>query len=75
MTDTLKFLAREMPYFHTGYSVSFALLLMVGFMATVMMLIVWRENRARAAGKRDHLLRAPDVKELGDGHPSYRYTF
>lgn len=65
----------EAPYFETGYGVSFALLLMVGIVGTVMFLLLKRENRLRDSGKKDHLLNAPDADNLGDDNPNFRYNY
>jgi hypothetical protein len=33
------------------------------------------ENKARAAGKRGYRLSDPEVDNLGDDHPSFRYGY
>jgi len=36
---------------------------------------LWFENKARRAGKRNHRLLFPDVDNLGDDHPEFRYGY
>lgn len=70
------FLTREAPSFPTGYGVALAFM-WVGFAcATAMALLMWRENKARDAGKRDDRLTAPkdQLDNMGDYHPSFRFT-
>ena len=44
--------------------------------AATMAGLMWRENRKRERGERDDRLDLPeeDVKNMGDWHPSYRFT-
>ncbi|KAK2616192.1 hypothetical protein QQS21_000824 [Conoideocrella luteorostrata] len=70
------FLANEAPLYKTGYSVSVALM-WVGILAAALMFgLMWRENRKRDAGERDDRLKlSEEVKDnLGDWHPSFRFT-
>ncbi|KAI1828275.1 MFS general substrate transporter [Xylaria intraflava] len=70
------FLAREAPHYQTGYGVALAFTWMGAIAATAMVLGLWRENRKREAGERDDrlLLPAEEVKNMGDYHPSFRFT-
>jgi hypothetical protein len=38
---------------------------------------LWWENRLRDRGKRDYRLRLPtdEAENLGDDHPSFRFTY
>lgn len=70
------FLAPEAPKYHTGYGTAFGMLWMGALAATVLVVLMRRENAKRAAGLRDGRLNAPheEVTNMGDYHPSFRYT-
>ncbi|KAH6654871.1 major facilitator superfamily domain-containing protein [Truncatella angustata] len=70
------FVPDEAPTYATGYGTSLAMLWLGGLAATAMFIGLWLENRKRAAGKRDYRLALPDdvVKNMGDDHPSFRFT-
>ncbi|KAL7904317.1 MFS general substrate transporter [Trichoderma velutinum] len=70
------FMASEAPTYVTGYSVSLAMMLLGTISAVVLFLLMSRENKKRNAGERDDRLNLPeDVKgNLGDAHPTFRYT-
>ena len=69
------YLDSEAPLYPTGYGTSLALLAMTGMMASVMLLLLTRENKKRAEGKRDYLLQALDADNLGDDDPRFRYAY
>jgi hypothetical protein len=73
---SLIFIPEESPTYTTGYSVSLALMWVGVFAAFAMFILMWRENRKRAAGHRDDRLGLPDEvrTNLGDWHPSFRFT-
>lgn len=69
------FITTEAPYYHTGISTCLGLLVMCGTMATVLAVAITLENKKRDRGGRDY--RYEDVSELdnlGDNHPSFRYS-
>lgn len=70
------FLMDESPSYPTGYGTSFAMLWMGAIASTVMWALMRRENRKRDAGERDSRLTRPDeqVRNMGDYHPSFRFT-
>ncbi|KAI0406627.1 MFS general substrate transporter [Xylaria palmicola] len=70
------FLEREAPRYLTGYTTALVFIWIGGFAATAMFIGMWIENRKREAGDRDYLLQLPleEVQNLGDHHPSFRYT-
>lgn len=70
------FLPTETPTYVTGYSVSLAFMWLGVLSAFTMFALMMRENKKRAAGERDHLLNLPeeDRNNLGDHHPSFRFT-
>jgi sugar phosphate permease len=63
------------PAYATGYKT------IAGMTAAAIALIflytiaLWLENSARDAGKRDQRLSEPDVDNLGDDHPQFRYGY
>ena len=67
------FITKEAPRYPVGYGVCLGLLLMTGVFATIMLFGVKRENAKRDRGERDWRLSLPDVDNLGDDHPSYRF--
>ncbi|KAI0202889.1 MFS general substrate transporter [Astrocystis sublimbata] len=73
---TSVYLEREALRYPTGYGTALALTLLGGIAATVMFVGLLLENRARDAGKRDHRLHRPaeEVENMGDHHPSFRFT-
>lgn len=65
----------DAPYFRVGFGVSMALLIGNGILATIMYVLLKRENKRRADGKKDYLLERPDADNLGDDHPEYRFAY
>lgn len=63
------------PYL-TGYSTSLAFMWVGTLCAVAMCGLMWRENKKRDAGDRDHILNLPEEQRnnLGDGHPDFRFT-
>ncbi|UKZ55939.1 hypothetical protein TrVGV298_009763 [Trichoderma virens] len=70
------YLVNEAPTYVTGYSVSLAMMWLGMISATILALLMWRENKKRDAGERDDRLNLPeDVKNnLGDAYPTFRFT-
>lgn len=70
------FIVKESPKYKTGYGVAFGMLWMGALASTVLFFLMRRENAKRAAGERDDRLKAPveEVTNMGDYHPSFRYT-
>ena len=67
----------DAPEYTRGFSASLGLMCLA---AVVMMLTeagLWWENSQRRAGKRDWRLELPEdeVGNLGDDHPSFRFTY
>lgn len=69
------FLESEAPAYPTGYGVSLALAWLCGLACAALLFGVWRENRKRERGERDHRLEGDDADNLGDDHPHFRFTF
>ncbi|KAJ6444253.1 histidine acid phosphatase [Purpureocillium lavendulum] len=70
-------LGREAPAYRTGVSVTLACLVLCGIGSTGYYLGLRAENRRRDRGERDYRLteEASEVDNLGDDHPSWRFTF
>ncbi|KAF2758181.1 MFS general substrate transporter [Pseudovirgaria hyperparasitica] len=68
------FLDSERPRYPTGYGVSLGLLWVCGASCTILFFGVRRENKKRDRGERDWRLEGDDVDNLGDDHPSFRFT-
>ena len=70
------FLEREAPRYQTGYGTALALNWLGGLAATAMVVGMWLENRKRDAGGRDYRFSRPEeeVRNMGDDHPSFRFT-
>jgi len=69
------FFQEESPYYQTGYGTSLALLILTSVAAVVFYVGLKRENAKRDAGERDHRLQLADADNLGDDHPSFRFSF
>ncbi|KAJ4169781.1 hypothetical protein NW754_005929 [Fusarium falciforme] len=70
------FLVKESPTYKTGYGTALGMMWMGTLAATLMFGFMWRENRKRDAGDRDERLSLPeeDLRNMGDWHPSFRFT-
>ncbi|KAL6817608.1 MFS general substrate transporter [Trichoderma camerunense] len=70
------YLVNEAPTYVTGYSVSLAMMWLGMICATILAVLMWRENKKRDAGERDDRLNLPEnVKNnLGDAYPTFRFT-
>lgn len=71
------FFSSEAPLYPTGYGTSLGLMWICGLASTAFVLYMWRENRIRDAGGRDYRLELPreELENLGDDHPSFRFTY
>ncbi|KAI1496460.1 major facilitator superfamily domain-containing protein [Biscogniauxia marginata] len=70
------FLQRESPHYRTGYGAAIGMTWIGGIAATAMFIGLLVENRKRAAGKREYRLACAkeEVENMGDYHPSFRFT-
>ncbi|KAI0142964.1 MFS general substrate transporter [Xylariaceae sp. FL1272] len=70
------FLDRESPRYPTGYGTALALTWFGGLAATALFFGLKRENKLRDAGGRDYRLSRPkdELENMGDDHPSFRFT-
>ncbi|TEY32577.1 hypothetical protein BOTCAL_0721g00020 [Botryotinia calthae] len=75
IASTLCFASTKAPSFVLGYTTIVWMTCCAAGLLFIYMFLLWIENRAREAGKRDYLLEREDVDKLGDRHPSFRYTY
>ncbi|KAH0496054.1 hypothetical protein TgHK011_003437 [Trichoderma gracile] len=70
------YLTNEAPTYVTGYSVSLAMMWLGMISATILFILMWRENMKRDAGERDDRLRLPEDEKnnLGDDYPTFRFA-
>ncbi|KAI1075413.1 major facilitator superfamily domain-containing protein [Whalleya microplaca] len=70
------FVQNEAPRYPTGYGVALGLTWLGGLAASLLFAGLLVENKKREAGKRDARLRLPEeqVNNMGDYHPSFRFT-
>ncbi|KAK7952774.1 major facilitator superfamily protein [Apiospora aurea] len=70
------FLAGEAPRYPTGYGVALGMTWLGALATAALALGLWLENRKRDRGGRDDRLLLPEeeVRNLGDDHPSFRFT-
>ncbi|KAI0515168.1 major facilitator superfamily domain-containing protein [Xylaria bambusicola] len=68
------FLQSEAPRYTTGYGVSLSFLGLCALACTVLFFGIKRENKKRDRGERDYRLEKDDAHNLGDDHPSWRFT-
>lgn len=66
----------SLPRFFQGLSVNIAFIVAGIIGAASLWLCLGYENKAREAGKRDHLraLSQDEQEKLGEKHPDFRYT-
>ena len=69
------FITSQAPLYPTGYGTSLGLFAMTVIVSTVLVLGMRAENHKRDRGERDHRLAEPDADNLGDDHPSFRFTY
>ncbi|KEF60475.1 uncharacterized protein A1O9_02036 [Exophiala aquamarina CBS 119918] len=67
----------EAPEYPLGFGVGLGFMLLAIFSSIAFLFYLRAENRRRDVGKRDSLLDLPaeELRNLGDDHPSFRYTY
>ncbi|KAK4124671.1 MFS general substrate transporter [Parathielavia appendiculata] len=73
---TWTYVQADSPRYYTGHSINLGGQIAVVCLSLFGILYCARENRVRAAGKRDHRLEGlteQEQEQLGNRHPSYRY--
>ncbi|KAJ5332394.1 uncharacterized protein N7506_006177 [Penicillium brevicompactum] len=71
------FFDSEAPTYVTGFGVSLGMVWICGVACVVFFAYLHRENRNREQGKRDHRYQwaQEELENLGDDHPSFRFTY
>ena len=69
------FITGEAPRYTTGYATSLGLLWVCAAACVVLLFGVRAENMKRDRGERDCRLDTADADNLGDDHPSFRFTY
>ncbi|CAG8960502.1 hypothetical protein HYFRA_00008222 [Hymenoscyphus fraxineus] len=75
IASALLFQGKQAPKYRSGYKTILGMSCAAVGMIAIYTLALWYENRARDAGKRDARLSDPDVDNLGDDHPQFRYGY
>jgi hypothetical protein len=77
IVPTMTFIATEGPAYTRAYSTCLGLMVLAGVVMILTEIGLYLENKARDAGKRDYRLQLPaeEVENLGDDHPSFRFTY
>ncbi|KAK4152566.1 hypothetical protein C8A00DRAFT_44377 [Chaetomidium leptoderma] len=73
---TWTYIPADAPRYHTGHSINLGGQLAVVCLSIFGIFYCMYENKARAAGKRDHRLEGltdEEMEQLGSKHPQYRY--
>jgi len=71
------YITSQAPTFKLGFGLGLGLVWVNVFAATALLVVLVRENRLRNAGKRDDRYNLPEeeLKNLGDDHPAFRFTY
>ncbi|KAL3494744.1 major facilitator superfamily domain-containing protein [Aspergillus germanicus] len=71
------FFDSEAPGYRTGFGVSLGMTWICGLACFVFLMYLVRENKARERGERDERYELPqeERENLGDDHPSFRFTY
>lgn len=71
------FLDSEKPLYQTGFGTTLGAFWLCGIACIILLFVLIRENRIRDAGGRDYRFQLPEeeVTNLGDDHPSFRFSY
>lgn len=71
------YISRQAPTFKLGFGFGLGFVWVNVLSATALLFVLVRENKLRNAGKRDDRYNLPEeeLKNLGDDHPSFRFTY
>lgn len=75
IASALIFQGKQAPSYSVGYKTVLGMSCAAAGLVVIYTLALWQENKARDAGKRNHRLSDPDVDNLGDDHPQFRYGY
>jgi hypothetical protein len=71
------YLPKQKPGYPVGFGISLGLIWLCGLSAIAFLVLIREENKKRDRGIRDHRLNASaeELDNLGDDHPSFRFTY
>lgn len=71
------FISSQAPLYSVGYGVALAGIVAAVLSGIAFLLYLVYQNKARDAGKYDYLLalNEDELAQLGDDHPSFRFTY
>ena len=71
------FIPKQKPHYPLGYGLGLALIWLCAFSAIAFFVFLCVENRKRDQNRRDHRfnLSPEELNNLGDDHPSFRFTY
>ena len=77
IVPTMTFVSTDAPAYTTAYTICLSLMVVAGVVMVLTELGLWWESKSRDQGKRDYRLNLPadEVDNLGDDHPSFRFTY
>jgi sugar phosphate permease len=75
IASALVFQGADAPLYSTGYKTILGMSIASICLVIIYTLALFAENKARDAGKRDHRLSDPNIDNLGDDHPQFRYGY
>lgn len=71
------YITSEAPTYRTGYGVGLGLICLSFIASTCLLVYMFMENKKRDQGGRDYRLQLPpdELNNLGDDHPSFRFSY
>lgn len=71
------FVTTQAPEYPLGFGLGLGLIWLCIISSVVFLFYLRRENKLREAGKRDYRYELPEdeKRNLGDDHPSFRFTY
>ena len=75
IASALVFQGKMAPFFVVGYKTVLGMSCAAAALVCIYTFALYMENKARDAGKRDHRLSDPEIDNLGDDHPHFRYGY
>ena len=75
IASALIFQQKQAPLYLLGWKTTLGMTCSAAGLVIVYTFMLWRENKARNAGKRDHRFSSPEIDNMGDDHPEFRYGY
>lgn len=75
IASALVFQGKQAPQYKQGYKTILIMSCTAAGLVILYTAALWNENRLRDSGKRDHRLADPEIDNLGDDHPQFRYGY